>query len=74
MAILITTSCSKNSNKRSLSQEQMQEYIKLLPDYPKLENFDKNDQIKIASLPPLFKIWVYETIKINKCLKQNLCE
>lgn len=71
-AILIMTSCSKSLNK-SLSNEQLQEYIDTLPDYPRLENFDKNEQIKIASLPPLFKDWAFETIKILKCLKQNLC-
>jgi len=73
MAILIMTSCSKSLNK-SLSHEQLQEYIKTIPDYPKLENFDKNDQIKIASLPPIFKEWIYEIVIFTKCLKQNKCE
>jgi len=73
MAILITTSCSKSLNK-SLSHEQLQEYIETIPEHPKLENFDKNDQIKIASLPPIFKEWIYEIIIFTKCLKQNKCE
>ena len=73
MAILITTSCSKSLNK-SLSHEQLQQYIDAFPDYPRLANFDKNEQKRIASLPPLFKDWAFETIKILKCLKQNLCE
>ncbi len=34
--ILIMTSCSKNLNK-SLSHEQLQQYIDAFPDYPKLE-------------------------------------
>ena len=75
LAIILTTiSCSSNSNKKSLSEQQFQDYVDLFPDYPRLDKFSKEDKIKIASLPPIFKEWVFETLKIVKCLKNNLCE
>ena len=73
LVALIMISCSKNST-RALSQEQFQQVVDKIPDYPKREFFTKEDQIKIASLPPIFKQWVYEMVIFSKCLKQNKCE
>lgn len=75
--ILVTLSlisCSSSSNKKSLSEQQLEKYISRFPEYPKLETFNEQDQIKIASLPEAFKIWATDTLVAIKCLKnKNLC-
>jgi hypothetical protein len=73
LAILMMTSCSKSLNK-TLSQEQFQEVVDKIPEAPKLDAFNIEEQKRIALLPPLFKQWVYEMLLIIKCLKHNQCE
>ena len=70
--ILMMTSCSKPLSK-SLSQEQLQEYINTLPDYPRRNTFSKEEQKKIASTPIQFKIWAEQMLIFYKCLKNNNC-
>ena len=70
MAILMMTSCSKPLSK-SLSQEQLQEYINTLPDYPRRNTFSKEEQKKIASTPVRFKIWAEQMLIFYKSLKNN---
>jgi hypothetical protein len=45
-----------------------------IPEAPKLDAFNIEEQKRIALLPPLFKQWVYEMLLIIKCLKHNQCE
>ena len=68
--ILMMTSCSKPLSK-SLSQEQLQEYINTLPDYPRRNTFSKEEQKKIASTPVQFKIWAEQMLIFYKSLKNN---
>jgi len=68
--ILMMTSCSKHLSK-SLSQEQLQEYINTLPDYPRRNTFSKEEQKKIASTPIQFKIWAEQMLIFYKSLKNN---
>ena len=64
------TSCSKPLSK-SLSQEQLQEYINTLPDYPRRNTFSEEEQKKIASTPVRFKIWAEQMLIFYKSLKNN---
>jgi len=73
MAILMTTSCSKPLSK-SLSQEQLQEYINTLPEYPKRETFSIEEQRKIALTPVRFKVWAEQMLVLYKCAKFNECK
>ncbi len=74
LATLSLISCSSNSNKKSLSEQQLDEYISMFPEYPKLETFSKRDQIRIASVPESFKVWATDTLIAVKCLKnKNVC-
>ena len=68
----MTTTCSKPSNK-SLSQAQLQEYVKLLPDYPKRDTFTKQEQRRIARTPERFKDWAFGVIKYSNCVKYQIC-
>jgi len=70
--ILMMTSCSKPLSK-SLSQEQLQEYINTLPEYPKRNTFSKKEQKRIASTPVRFKTWAEQMLIFYKCLKNNNC-
>ena len=72
LVILMTTTCSKPSNK-SLSQAQLQEYVKLLPDYPKRDTFTKQEQRRIARTPERFKDWAFGVIKYSNCVKYQIC-
>lgn len=66
------TSCCKQSN-RSLSQSQFEEVVNKIPDYPKKNNFTKEEQKRIANIPPLFKDYLFKIIQLTKCAKQNIC-
>ncbi len=70
VVILMMTSCSKPLSK-SLSQEQLQEYINTLPDYPRRNTFSKEEQKRIASTPIQFKIWAEQMLIFYKSLKNN---
>ena len=72
VAILMMTSCSKPLSK-SLSQEQLQEYINTLPEYPKRETFSKEEQKRIALTPVRFKVWAEQMLVLYKCAKFNEC-
>ena len=72
VAILMMTSCSKPLSK-SLSQEQLQEYINTLPEYPKRNTFSKKEQKRIASTPVRFKTWAEQMLILYKCAKFNEC-
>ncbi len=72
LVILMTTTCSKPSNK-SLSQAQLQEYVKLLPDYPKRDTFTKQEQKRIAMIPKRLKDWLVEVVKYSNCVKYSIC-
>jgi len=56
---------------KSLSQEQLQEYINTLPDYPRRNTFSKEEQKKIASTPVRFKTWAEQMLIFYKSLKNN---
>lgn len=66
------TSCCKSSNK-SMTQRQFEEMIARVPEVPKKEYFNKEEQTRIANLPPLFKQWVYEMVLLTKCAKEGKC-
>jgi len=58
---------------KSLSQEQLQEYINTLPEYPKRNTFSKKEQKRIASTPVRFKTWAEQMLILYKCAKFNEC-
>ena len=70
--ILMTTSCSNRLNK-SLSQEQLQQYIDALPDYPRRSTFTKEEQRRIAQVPLRFKTFVDQMLVLYKCAIYNEC-
>jgi len=72
VVILMMTSCSKPLSK-SLSQEQLQEYINTLPDYPRRNTFSKEEQKRIALTPVRFKVWAEQMLVLYKCAKFNEC-
>lgn len=72
MVILMTTSCSNRLNK-SLSQNQLQQYIDTLPDYPRRSTFTKEEQRRIARVPLRFKTFVDQMLVLYKCAKYNEC-
>ena len=72
LVILMTTSCSNRLNK-SLSQNQLQQYIDMLPDYPRRSTFTKEEQIRIARVPLRFKTFVDQMLVLYKCAKYNEC-
>lgn len=47
--------------------------VNKIPDYPKKNNFTKEEQKRIANLPPLFKDYSFKIIELTKCAKQNIC-
>ena len=70
--ILMTTTCSKPLSK-SLSKAQLQEYVELLPDYPKRDTFTKEEQKRIAMVPKRLKDWAVGVIKYSNCIKYEIC-
>lgn len=56
-----------------MTQKQFEEMVMRIPDAPKKEYFNKEEQTRIANLPPLFKQWVYEMVLLTKCAKEGKC-
>lgn len=73
LAILVTTSCCKPWNNKSLTEKQYSEFIATIPDYPRLDLFTLEEKKRIASMPPLFKEYNLKIIAWTKCNKNKIC-